>query len=318
MPTLLDHLHAAVRALNAGRAEDAAVEARAALTLDPDHPDGLRLLGLAERYRGNLARAVELVERAVRLNPDFAQGHHNLGSVYEAAGRFLDAAVCFHRALTLDPGNTINQERYEVALAEETHRSLGLPVVGPEVLKTYRARLQSGFFARYLSGAKILDIGYKGDFTTASPIVPQAVGIDADTPGYDGLRLPFADGSQDAVFSSHCLEHMPDPRAALAEWYRVVRVGGHLVIMVPHQHLYERKARPPSRWNQDHKHFFTPAVLLATVEQALPVNGYRVRRLVDNDFRYDYAIAPDRHPRGCYEIELVLEKIAQPAWGIEG
>jgi hypothetical protein len=29
---------------------------------------------------------------------------------------------------------------------------------------------------------------------------------------------------------------------------------------------------------------------------------------------YDYAIAPGSHPVGCYEIEIVIEKIAKPSW----
>ncbi len=69
-----------------------------------------------------------------------------------------------------------------------------------------------------------------------------------DYPGYDGLRLPFPNDSQDAVYSSHCLEHIPNSNAALAEWYRVLRLGGYIVLAVPHQWLYERKATVPSRF----------------------------------------------------------------------
>ena len=83
--------------------------------------------------------------------------------------------------------------------------------------------------------------------------------------------------------------------------------------MVPHQHLYERKESPPSLWNPDHKHFYTPAGLLHTVEAALAPNSYRVRHLQDNDFLYDYGLKPTDPSGGCYEIELVLERIAHPA-----
>ncbi len=100
--------------------------------------------------------------------------------------------------------------------------------------------------------------------------------------------------------------------ATIREWFRVIRTGGHLVVMVPHQHLYEKRRAPPSAWNGEHRTFFTPAKLLAAVEEALPPNHYRVRRLVDNDFLYDYRPPPTTHPTGCYEIELVLEKIAPP------
>jgi SAM-dependent methyltransferase len=135
-----------------------------------------------------------------------------------------------------------------------------------------------------------------------------------DYPGYDGTRLPFPDGSQNAVFASHCLEHIQDVRASLADWYRVLETGGYLLIFVPHKYLYERRPAPPSAMNPDHKRFYTPATLLADVEESLPVNGFRVRHLVDNDHDYDYAQSLDGYPEGCYEIELVIQKIARPAY----
>src|SRR2546423_15674127 len=34
----------------------------------------------------------------------------------------------------------------------------------------------------------------------------------------DALKLPFAERSQDAIWSSHTLEHLTDPIAALKHW----------------------------------------------------------------------------------------------------
>jgi SAM-dependent methyltransferase len=189
--------------------------------------------------------------------------------------------------------------------------------VGVEARKTYAAKLDDGFIKKYLSGMAILDIGYKGYENNVVPIVPQAIGIDVDYPGYDGRRLPFPDRSQDAVFSSHCLEHVENARAAVNEWFRVLKTDGFLVLCVPHQHLYERKSTPPSMWNPDHRRFYTPATLLADIEGALEPNTYRLRHLADNDAHYDYSIPPDQHPAGCYEIELVIQRIKQPAWGLD-
>ena len=42
------------------------------------------------------------------------------------------------------------------------------------------------------------------------------------------------DGSYDLALSSHVLEHVANPLRALAEWRRVVGVGGHIVLVVPH------------------------------------------------------------------------------------
>lgn len=60
----------------------------------------------------------------------------------------------------------------------------------------------------------------------------------------------------DYVFSSHCLEHMCDPRDALKEWWKLVKPGGHLIFVVPDEDLYEQGVFP-SRFNSDHKATFT-------------------------------------------------------------
>jgi ubiquinone/menaquinone biosynthesis C-methylase UbiE len=150
----------------------------------------------------------------------------------------------------------------------------------------------------------------------AIPITETAVGVDIDYPQYDGRTLPFADESQDAVYSSHCLEHIPGYIRAIQEWYRVTKVGGHVITVVPHAHLYERLQRPPSRWNAEHERFYTPASLLAEFEAALRPNSYRVRYLEDNDLDYDYSVDLSYHPIGCYEIVLVIEKISLPSWSL--
>lgn len=66
----------------------------------------------------------------------------------------------------------------------------------------------------------------------------------------------FADGSMDFVFSSHVLEHMEDPERTLAEWWRVIRFGGHLCLYLPHKGFYPNVGQPGA--NPDHKHDFWP------------------------------------------------------------
>lgn len=60
----------------------------------------------------------------------------------------------------------------------------------------------------------------------------EAMPVDIKAPG-DGL--PLLDESQDFVISSHVLEHFPDPIKALKEWYRVVKTGGYIFMIVPHK-----------------------------------------------------------------------------------
>ncbi|MGO8856268.1 MAG: class I SAM-dependent methyltransferase [Steroidobacteraceae bacterium] len=46
---------------------------------------------------------------------------------------------------------------------------------------------------------------------------------------------PLASESYDFVLSSNCLEHVANPLKALAEWRRVLRQGGALVLVLPNQ-----------------------------------------------------------------------------------
>jgi predicted SAM-dependent methyltransferase/ADP-heptose:LPS heptosyltransferase len=64
----------------------------------------------------------------------------------------------------------------------------------------------------------------------------------------------FADGSLDFCFSSHLLEHLDDTEAALAEWWRVIRPGGHLVLYLPDRDLYPNIGEEGA--NPDHRHDF--------------------------------------------------------------
>lgn len=176
--------------------------------------------------------------------------------------------------------------------------------------KNHQRRLAAGMIEKYLSGNIVLDIGAgKGPAVT-----PWATIIDLDTVGYDGFHIPFENESIDTIFSSHCLEHVLSPPDIIREWFNKIKVGGFLFISVPHQFLYEKKAMPPSNWNGDHKRFYTPAKLLTEIENALLPNTYRIRELRDVDDEFDYEVNVNQHSRGCYEIEVVVEKITGNDW----
>src|SRR5688500_1257132 len=55
--------------------------------------------------------------------------------------------------------------------------------------------------------------------------------------------LPFHDHSLDYVLASHVLEHVANPVRALAEWYRVVRPGGYIYLVVPDRRATWEHAR---------------------------------------------------------------------------
>lgn len=190
-------------------------------------------------------------------------------------------------------------------------------MMGPETQKSHNKRIDSLFYHNYMQG-KGLDIGYKGEYADRATPVLDAIGVDLDFPGYDGFRLPFADGSQDFVFASHVLEHVEHPLGMIRDWFRTLKIGGYLVICVPHRDLYEKKSTLPSKWNGDHKRFYTPKVLIVQIEVALPTpNTWRLRHMRDNDDGFDYSIPPHRHSSGAYEIECVIQKIQPPNWEVK-
>lgn len=43
------------------------------------------------------------------------------------------------------------------------------------------------------------------------------------------------DASYDFILSSHCIEHLANPLQGLAEWIRVLKINGLLVLVVPHK-----------------------------------------------------------------------------------
>jgi SAM-dependent methyltransferase len=227
-------------------------------------------------------------------------------------GRFPSAAA-------EQKGQDFSNETGNANVAQITVGTLQVPLNWPvrgEIQKTFILRLINGVFQRYLSGQVVVDVGYKGGHPDAVPVLPHAIGIDLDYPGYDGTRLPFEDDTVDTVFASHVLEHVADAKAVVRDWFRTVKINGFIVCMVPHQFLYERRRNLPSQWSREHLRFYTPASLLYEFEQSLAPNTYRLRHLADNDFGYSYELGLDHHPAGCYEIELVIQKIKPPPWDL--
>jgi SAM-dependent methyltransferase len=53
--------------------------------------------------------------------------------------------------------------------------------------------------------------------------------------GEAGKLHEVPDSSYDAVLASHVVEHLANPLGALAEWQRVLRPGGHMLLIVPHR-----------------------------------------------------------------------------------
>jgi SAM-dependent methyltransferase len=109
---------------------------------------------------------------------------------------------------------------------------------------------RSNFVTRYLGGLKGVEIGAAnhnrfyldainvdryGDDGTAYKHLERRLSRGTATVDVvaNGDELPFDDDSYDFVFSSHVIEHFPDPIKALYEWVRVAR--RYVVAIVPHR-----------------------------------------------------------------------------------
>ncbi|HIM76684.1 MAG TPA: tetratricopeptide repeat protein, partial [Rhodospirillales bacterium] len=87
----------------AGRMKEAEDFYRRALKADPNHPDGLHLLGIVVNADGRTDEAMPLLERAVKANPGNAEFFNNLGQIYKSVGRIDDAINAYQGAIAADP-----------------------------------------------------------------------------------------------------------------------------------------------------------------------------------------------------------------------
>lgn len=107
------------------------------------------------------------------------------------------------------------------------------------------------------------------------------------------LSETIEDSSVDAVFSSHLLEHIKDYKAALADWWRCIKVGGHLVLYLPHKAFYPNVGQPGA--NPDHVHDFEPADIIDAMR--------------DVEGGWDLVEREDRNEGREYSFLLVFKKL---------
>jgi SAM-dependent methyltransferase len=75
----------------------------------------------------------------------------------------------------------------------------------------------------------------------------ERLGVDVDTRACDAEDLPFDDASFDIVLGHAVLHHLPDLRAALGEFRRVLRPGGTVLFAGEPSHHGDRLAAFPKR-----------------------------------------------------------------------
>jgi SAM-dependent methyltransferase len=192
-----------------------------------------------------------------------------------------------------------------------------------ECSKSIPRRLRDVRYAtRYLVGDGV-DIGGKPDplalYRELFPRIASLRTWDIED-GDAQLMQGAADESFDFVFSSHCLEHLRDPEEGLGNWFRVLKPGGHLVVTVPDEDLYEQGVWP-STHNREHKASFTIAKarswcpasrnVLDMVRGLGPAADVRKIEVIDEAYRYDLPrFDQTLTPVAECAIEIVVRKRA--------
>jgi protein O-GlcNAc transferase len=92
-----------LQAQQAQRYAEAERAYRAALQIDPGHPQALTLLGMLAGMAGHFQFAIDLFLRALPRDPNNVDLHHNLGETYRQLGDTDKALAYFNRALQLRP-----------------------------------------------------------------------------------------------------------------------------------------------------------------------------------------------------------------------
>lgn len=122
------------------------------------------------------------------------------------------------------------------------------------------------------------------------------------------------DESFATVFSSHALEDIPDAFTALRNWWRILKTGGHIVIVMPHRDLYEKSIQLPSKFNGAHTTMWLPYQsqppctfsLLHACHECFTGGFFLSLRVFDeNNTNFD---KPDEHANGEFSLETIWRK----------
>jgi len=190
----------AVEHHQSGRLAEAEAIYRQLLTVAPQDPNVLRLLGAIALHTGQLPAALDLCTRAIASDPAKSESYNELGNVHFIQGQFDLAMAAYRAALDKDPGSA------------EAHYNLGNTLTGagqlPAAVAAYREaiRLQPNH-ARACNnlGAALFDLGQFAPaaeaYLAAIRLQPSHVKAHMNL-GNALLRLEQSDAAIDALRTS--------------------------------------------------------------------------------------------------------------------
>jgi SAM-dependent methyltransferase len=184
--------------------------------------------------------------------------------------------------------------------------------------ETSKSKKYWGGLEKSVLAGKGIDIGCGPD-----PVTPEACRFDLEH-GDANVISQYVKEQFDFVYSSHCLEHMHNPRTTILDWWKLVKPGGHLFVVVPDEDLYEQGVFP-SRFNPDHKATFTiskssswspKSVNVLDLARSLP--GGEIVSLQLQDQGYNHALTgfgrlqPDIFVRFLAKFSGLLNRLISP------
>jgi ubiquinone/menaquinone biosynthesis C-methylase UbiE len=154
-------------------------------------------------------------------------------------------AVAYHRELAVGWEQRYKKPAFKARLRAVEECLSGHDLHGQDWLD---GGCGSGTLARYLieAGARVLGVDAAEEMIT---LARELSSQDVATPQlrFEHIatiaHLPLPDQSLDGILCSSVLEYVPDPVACLAEFARVLRPGGLLVVSVANRNSLVRKAQ---------------------------------------------------------------------------
>jgi len=189
--------------------------------------------------------------------------------------------------------------------------------MGRETTKSnkFRRRFDKDYVEKFFVGNGI-DIGGGGDPLKPCDFFPNIKTVDFWDKRQGDAQLMETDKTYDFVYSSNCLEHLANPYVAIKNWWKILKDGGHLIVCVPDEDLYEQGFFP-SRYNPEHMFTFTILKRKSWTNKSINVtdliytlDNFIVKRIILADSNYDYSLNEVDQTLDKAEafVEFVLQK----------
>lgn len=190
LKALHEHVQRAEQALGAKRFGEAAGICQDVLEGAPEYAPALALLGAIHGQRGDLARAIALIEQALGRQPNIAAWHSNLSGLYRLIYRLDDAVTAATEAVRLQPsvarfrvnlGKALMDRGERTAAVEAFLAAIGLEANHPEAhLAIGQILLANGEMKPGWA-----EYEWRNQLEQAKGMLPKMA-----TPAWNGMRLP--------------------------------------------------------------------------------------------------------------------------------